>query len=199
MLLFVAGAYIYLRYSVPKYQSKTTLKFDKKQNDLSSALADLDNLGIGLGNADELKSEAAVVNSRPILMQVVKNLNLNVEYFSAGEIKDSQLFTNAPITAKILAYTNEKFVSSQYSISEIKGDQFTLHSEKKKDVTGKFNIHLQLDFGKLILQRNSDIKPNSEYKIIFSNPIEKVNKLEKTIQVNIPDEKAMLMEIILKG
>jgi capsular exopolysaccharide synthesis family protein len=199
MLLFVAGAYIYLRYSVPKYQSKTTLKFDKKQNDLSSALADLDNLGIGLGNADELKSEAAVVNSRPILMQVVKNLNLNVEYFSAGEIKDSQLFTNAPITAKILAYTNEKFVSSQYSISEIKGDQFTLHSEKKKDVTGKFNIPLQLDFGTVILQRNSAIKPNSEYKIIFSNPIEKVKKLEKTIQVNIPDEKAMLMEISLIG
>jgi capsular exopolysaccharide synthesis family protein len=195
----VAGAYIYLRYSVPKYQSKTTLKFDKKQNDLSSALADLDNLGIGLGNADELKSEAAVVNSRPILMQVVKNLNLNVEYFSAGEIKDSQLFTNAPITAKILAYTNEKFVSSQYSISEIKGDQFTLHSEKKKDVTGKFNIPLQLDFGTVILQRNSAIKPNSEYKIIFSNPIEKVKKLEKTIQVNIPDEKAMLMEISLIG
>jgi len=199
MLVFVAGAYIYLRYSVPKYQSKTTLKFDKKQNDLSSALADLDNLGIGLGNADELKSEAAVVNSRPILMQVVKNLNLNVEYFSAGEIKDSQLFSKAPITAKILTYTNEKFVSTQYSISEIKGDQFTLHSEKKKDITGKFNIPLHLEFGTVILQKNADIKPKSEYKIIFSSPIEKVKKLEKAIQVNIPDEKAMLMEISLIG
>ncbi|MGC5743524.1 GumC family protein [Chryseobacterium sp. NFX27] len=199
IIVFVTGAYIYLRYSVPKYQSKTTLKFDKKQNDLSSALADLDNLGIGLGNADELKSEAAVVNSRPILMQVVKNLNLNVEYFNAGEIKDSQLFAKAPITAKILSYTNEKFVSSQYSISEIKGDQFTLHSEKKKDVIGKFNIPLQLDFGTVILQRNAAITANSEYKIIFSSPIEKVKKLEKTIRVNIPDEKAMLMEISLIG
>lgn len=199
IIVFVTGAYMYLRYSVPKYQSKTTLKFDKKQNDLSSALADLDNLGIGLGNADELKSEAAVVNSRPILMQVVKNLNLNVEYFNAGEIKDSQLFAKAPITAKILSYTNEKFVSSQYSISEIKGDQFTLHSEKKKDVIGKFNIPLQLDFGTVILQRNAAITANSEYKIIFSSPIEKVKKLEKTIRVNIPDEKAMLMEISLIG
>jgi uncharacterized protein involved in exopolysaccharide biosynthesis len=45
ILVFVSCAYIYLRYSVPKYQSKTTLKFDKKQNDLSSALSDLDNLG----------------------------------------------------------------------------------------------------------------------------------------------------------
>lgn len=199
ILIFLSGAYIYLRYSVPKYQSKTTLKFDKKQNDLSSALADLDNLGIGLGNSDELKSEAAVVNSRPILMQVVKNLNLNVEYYSAGEIKDSQLFSKIPITAKILTYTKEKFVSAAYSITEIKGDQFTLQNDKKKEFTGKFNVPVQLDFGTVILQQNSAITPKSEYKIIFWNPIEKVKKLEKTIQVNLPDEKAMLMDISLIG
>ncbi len=199
ILIFLSGAYIYLRYSVPKYQSKTILKFDKKQNDLSSALADLDNLGIGLGNSDELKSEAAVVNSRPILMQVVKNLNLNVEYYSAGEIKDSQLFSKIPITAKILTYTKEKFVSAAYSITEIKGDQFILQNDKKKEFTGKFNIPVQLDFGTVILQQNSAITPKSEYKIIFWNPIEKVKKLEKTIQVNLPDEKAMLMDISLIG
>lgn len=201
ILVFVIGAYIYLRYSVPQYQSKTTLKFDKKQNDLSSALADLDNLGIGLGNADELKSEAAVVNSRPILMQVVQNLNLNVEYYNSGEIKDSQLFGNAPITAKIVAYNkdNKKFVSSQYTVTGVKGDEFTLKSEKKGSFTGKFNIPLQLDFGTVVLQRNPNLAFKSEYKIIFWNPIEKVKKLEKTIQVNLPDEKAMLMDISLIG
>ncbi|SDQ04206.1 capsular exopolysaccharide family [Chryseobacterium soldanellicola] len=200
VLLFVTGAYIYLRYSVPQYQSKTTLKFDKKQNDLSSALADLDNLGIGLGNADELKSEAAVVNSRPILMQVVKNLNLNVEYYNSGEIKDSQLFANAPITAKIITYNkNKKFVSSPYTVTSVKGDEFTLKSEKKGSFTGKFNIPLQLDFGTVIVQRNPSLAFKPEYKIIFWNPIEKVKKLEKAIQVNLPDEKAMLMDISLVG
>ncbi|MEI3789529.1 MULTISPECIES: GumC family protein [Chryseobacterium] len=197
MFVFIIGAYIYLRYSVPQYQSKTTLKFDKKTSDLSSALADLDNLGIGLGNADELKSEAAVVNSRPILMQVVKNLNLNVEYFNAGEFKDWQLFAGAPITAKILAYNKKKFVSSQYTITKIKGDEFTLQDGQKGNTTGKFNIPVKLDFGTVVLQRNSALMPKSEYKIIFWNPVEKVKKLEKTIQVSLPDEKAMLMEISL--
>ncbi|AZA55386.1 GumC family protein [Chryseobacterium sp. G0201] len=201
ILVFVTGAYIYLRYSVPQYQSKTTLKFDKKQNDLSSALADLDNLGIGLGNADELKSEAAVVNSRPILMQVVQNLNLNVEYYNSGEIKDSQLFGNAPITAKIVTYNkdNKKFVSSQYTVTGVKGDEFILKSEKKGSFKGKFNIPLQLDFGTVVLQRNPVLAFKSEYKIIFWNPIEKVKRLEKKIQVNLPDEKAMLMDISLIG
>ncbi|SIQ58878.1 capsular exopolysaccharide family [Chryseobacterium sp. RU37D] len=199
ILIFVTSAYIFLRYSVPRYQTKTTLKFDKKQNDLSSALADLDNLGIGLGNADELKSEAAVVNSRPILMQVVKNLNLNVEYFSTGEIKDSQLFIDAPITAKILTYNDKKFKLSTYTITNIKGEQFVLKNEKKEKIIGKFNTPLALDFGTVIIQKRAPFSLKSEYKIVFSNPTEKVKKLEKTVQVNLPDEKAMLMDITLIG
>ncbi|KAA2215702.1 GumC family protein [Chryseobacterium sediminis] len=199
IIICVAVAFIYLRYSIPKYQSKTTLKFDKKQNDLTSALADLDNLGIGLGNSDELKGEAAIVNSRPLLMQVVQNLNLNVEYFSAGDIKDSQLFGRAPITAKVLSYTKEKFVKVEYTLTDLKGDQFILHSAKKKDVKGKFNAPVALDFGTVVFQRNSDFAVKSNYKVAFSSPIEKIKKLEKTIQINIPDEKAMLMEISLVG
>ncbi len=198
VLVCVISAYIYLRYSVPKYQTKTTLKFDKKQNDLTSALSDLDNLGIGLGNSDELKSEAAVVTSRPILMQVVKNLNLNVEYFNTGEIKDSQLFTKVPVSGEIIRF-KEGFVSSEYLIKRLKGDEFTLSSEKHGNFTGRFEVPVNLDFGTVVLHRNRQFDVKPEYKIIFSNPIEKVKKLEKTIQVNLPDEKALLMDISLIG
>ncbi|TZF92406.1 polysaccharide biosynthesis tyrosine autokinase [Chryseobacterium panacisoli] len=200
ILLFVISAYIYLRYSVPQYQSTTVLKFDKKQNNLSSALSDLENLGMGLGNADELKSEGAVVTSRPILMEVVKNLNLSVEYFNTGEIKDSQLFSKIPVVAKVLSYNNnENFKFSEYTMIDLKGDEFTLQNEKKATFKGKFNVPLNLDFGIVMFHRNSAFPFKSKYKIVFWNPIEKVKKLEKKIEVNLPDEKAMLMEINLIG
>lgn len=198
VLVFLVIAFAYLRYSVPKYQTKTTLKFDKKENDLTSALADLSNLGIGLGNSDELKSEAAVVTSRPILMQVVNNLNLNVEYFNTGEIKDSQLFTKVPVTAKIISF-DEKFVSSEYHISSISGEQFTLVNDQNRKVTGNFGTPVKLDFGTVVLFRDKRFDVKVGYKLVFSNPIEKVKKLEKTIQVNLPDEKALLMDISLIG
>lgn len=200
ILVFIIGAYIYLRYSVPQYQSTTVLKFDKKQSNLASALSDLENLGMGLGNADELKSEGAVVTSRPILMEVVKNLNLNVEYFNTGEIKDSQLFNKIPVVAKVLSYNNnENFIFSEYTMIDLKGDQFTLQDKKKQTFKGKFNIPLNLDFGSVVFQRNPIFAFKSKYKIVFWNPIEKVKKLEKKVEVNLPDEKAMLMEINLIG
>lgn len=199
VLMFLIGAYIYLRYAIPQYRSETTLKFDKKQTDLSSALSDLDNLGIGLGNADELKSEVAVVTSRPILMQVVKNLNLNVQYFSVGEIKDSELFSKLPVTGKIIIYDDKKFVSSEYTVVGEDGNQFTLWSEKKGTIRGMFNKPLQLDFGRVILQKNPEIPFRSKYKIVFWNPIEKVKELERKIQVELPDQKALLLDISIVG
>ncbi|MEY8759798.1 GumC family protein [Chryseobacterium tongliaoense] len=199
VFIFLLGAYIYLRYAVPKYQSETTLKFDKKETDISSALADLDNLGIGLNGADELKSEVAVVTSRPILAQVVKNLNLNVEYYSEGEIKDSEIFTNLPVTGKILVYNdNKKFKSSEFTVKEVGNNQFTLTNEKKKN-NGTFDKPLQLDFGTVILHKNGEIPKNSKYKVVFLNPLEKVKRLEKQIQVDLPDQKALLMEISIIG
>ncbi|MBT2622951.1 MULTISPECIES: GumC family protein [Chryseobacterium] len=200
ILIFLIGGFMYLRYAVPQYQSITTLKFDKKQTDITGALADLDNLGLGLGNADELKSEAAVVNSRPILMKVVKNLNLNVQYFSKGEIKDSELFTNVPIIAKVISSDYDKnFISSEYLVTKIDGIQFTLWEEKKGEVKGVFNKPLKLDFGTVILQKNAQLPSNTKYKIVFWNPLERLKKLEKNITVDLPDEKALLMDISIIG
>lgn len=200
VLLFVIIAFIYLRYAVPQYESTTTLKFDKKQSDLTGALIDLDNLGLGLGNADELKSEVAVVNSRPILMKVVENLNLNIQYYNSGEIRDSELFIKVPIVAKIISYKNtKKFVSSQYVVKEVNGNEFVLEDKENKKVKGTFDKNLALDFGTVVLQKVPGLTFKDKYKIVFWNPIEKVKSLEKKIQVDLPDQKAMLMDIKIVG
>ncbi|MDH5034494.1 MULTISPECIES: GumC family protein [Chryseobacterium] len=200
VLLFVTIAFIYLRYAVPQYESTTTLKFDKKQSDLTGALIDLDNLGLGLGNADELKSEVAVVNSRPILMKVVENLNLNIQYYNSGEIRDSELFIKVPIVAKIISYKNtKKFVSSQYMVKEVNGNEFVLEDKENKKVKGTFDKNLALDFGTVVLQKVPGLTFKDKYKIVFWNPIEKVKSLEKKIQVDLPDQKAMLMDIKIVG
>lgn len=202
VLCFMIAAYLYIRYTVPQYQSITTLKFDKKQSDITSALSDLDNLGIGLGNADELKSEVAVISSRPILTEVVKNLNLNVQYFSGGEIKDSELFINLPVTAKIIAYNQKaakKFVSSEYLIKKSDNATFILWNEKHGTIKGSYNVPVKLDFGTVIFSKNNAIPFKSKYIIVFWNEIERVKKLEQKINVDLPDPKAMLINISLVG
>lgn len=200
--IFILSALIYLRYSVSQYESTTTLKFDKKQSDISSALADLDNLGIGLGNTDELKSEVAVIRSRPILLEVVKNLDLNVQYFKSGDIKDSEIFTNLPLIAKVISYRNDvsrKFVSSEYTLKKNNDTGFVLSNQNNETISGKFNVPLKLDFGTVVFTKNKGIPFKSNYNIVFWNQIERVKKLEKNLKVELPDAKAMLIDISLIG
>lgn len=100
-----------------------------------------------------------------------------MEYFNTGEIKDSQLFTELPISGKILNF-NKEFVSSEYYIRKINGDEFTLVSETHGKFAGKFDVPLKLDFGTVILNRNRQLAVKPDYKIIFWNPIEKVKSLK---------------------
>ncbi len=201
MLLFGLAAYLNIRYAIPQYKSETTLKFDKKKSPgLSSALADLDNLGMGLGNADELKGEAAVLTSRPVLLQVVKNLNLNVQYYKIGEIKDSELFSQVPITGEIISLNDEKkFNHATYVIVEANADGFILLDGKKAKIKGTFNKPLILNFGTVMLKRKSGLTFSSEYTIVFSNPLNKVKSLENNIKVDLPDQKALLMTVSMVG
>lgn len=203
VLISLVLAYLYLRYTPLQYQSKTTLKFDKKDNRgaLASALSDLENLGMGLGNADELKGEAAVITSRPLLMQVVDNLNLSVRYFNVGKVKETEAYEDFPVSAKILSLKNDKaFRSITYEIQLKNGNRFVLSNEKSKDIGGTFGVPVKTRFGTIQIDRNPGVRLISEeIKIMFSSPISEVKRLERQVNVSIPDNKAMLIDVSLVG
>ncbi|MGL6038022.1 MAG: Wzz/FepE/Etk N-terminal domain-containing protein, partial [Soonwooa sp.] len=105
-LLFYIAAKIYIRYSQPQYFSKTTLKFEPSSGRATTqALNDLKNLGVGFSN-DELDAETVVLVSKPILGQVVKNLNLDVKYYSVGKIKEVEYYNELPVRAHVVALSN---------------------------------------------------------------------------------------------
>lgn len=192
-------AFLYLRYTPLRYQSKTTLKFEKKDNgNLTSALADLDNLGMGLGNVDELRGESAIITSRPLLSQVVNNLNLTVRYFNIGKVKETEIYNQIPVRAKILSLKNAKaFRGIDYEV-EFNNNRFVLSTDKYKDIEGVFGIPVKTSFGTIQIDRNLHVPFTSdEMKIAFTSPIAEVKRLEKQVNVAIPDNKAMLLDVSL--
>jgi uncharacterized protein involved in exopolysaccharide biosynthesis len=80
LVIFYLGAYFYLKYTQPKFLSKTTLLFQESKSG-KGALGDLKSLGMGISGDNELQGEAAIIVSKPILNKVVKNLNLGVSFY----------------------------------------------------------------------------------------------------------------------
>ena len=85
LVIFYLAAFLYLRYTQPQFLSKTTLLFQETKSD-KGALSDLKNLGMGITDDDELKGEAAIIISKPIITKVVEKLDLDVSFFAKGKI-----------------------------------------------------------------------------------------------------------------
>ncbi|WP_313028774.1 polysaccharide biosynthesis tyrosine autokinase [Soonwooa sp.] len=194
-LLFYTAAKIYLRYTPPQYFSKTTLKFEQTSpRAAQQALNDLKNLGVGVSN-EELDAETVVMVSKPILGQVVKNLNLDVKYYSVGAIKEVEYYNELPIKARIVELKNpEQFGGVSYLIESKNTSSFTLSDVEGKNLK-KYNFGqvVDLGFGKVVFERKFPSIEVKNTKVVFTNPKNVISGLEGALNVSI--YKSLLMDI----
>ncbi|SKB95927.1 capsular exopolysaccharide family [Soonwooa buanensis] len=194
-LLFYMAAKIYIRYSQPQYFSKTTLKFEQASGRAATqALNDLKNLGVGVSN-DELDAETVVMVSKPILGQVVKNLNLDVKYYSVGKIKEVEYYNELPIRAHVVELSNpDKFVGASFILDSKSGNSFSLSAADGSNLKKyQFGTLVDLGFGKVIFEKTPVHQSIQNLKIVFANPKNIVAGLEGALTVSI--YKSLLMDI----
>lgn len=198
VLLFYIAARIYLRYTQPQYLSKTVLKLNEVKNK-NTALGDLKNLGMGVSGSGDLADETAVIASKPILSQVVRNLNLDVAFFSQGKVKEVEQFNESPLYGKIID-RNGNFSTSSYIITPVGKNSYKLsEGPLSESRTFRLGVPAKLPFGTVIL----DVKPGAEFtkemKVVFKNPKNAVAELESSVNVAVPENRTMLVDITMTG
>ncbi len=99
IIICLAIAFIYLRYTPSIYSAKSKILIKDSENP-SAETAVLSEMGI-LSNSNEtsIQNELAILKSRRIMLQVVENLNLNVNYFVEGQVVDVEIYNDSPIVA----------------------------------------------------------------------------------------------------
>ena len=89
VILSMAIAYTFLRYSTYQYQAFATIKIkDEKQTQKLPSVADISKGGLFSDGNNKIKDEIAVMTSRTIIANIVKNLSLNIRYYEQGKIKE---------------------------------------------------------------------------------------------------------------
>lgn len=103
LIICVAAAAIYLRYTTPKYQAYAKfLIMDNDNNGRSgrNSIMSAQNLGT-LTNTMGIDNEIEILKSRSIAQQVVRELKLYVSYKKEGKVKDSPMYKTQPINVDI--------------------------------------------------------------------------------------------------
>lgn len=197
MALFYGAAQIYLRYTEPQYFTKTSLKLQETKGNSNAALSDLKTLGVGISGDNELQGEKTVIVSKPILGAVAKNLGLQVSFYSVGAIKEIELYGDAPLKGTILSLDHpDRFSSATYVLTPVGNNSFKLENQSR---VFRFNSPAKLPFGTVQLDAKPGMKIAAPLKVVFRSLNTAVSRLEGSINVTLPPDQGLLMEVSMVG
>ena len=195
LALFYTTARIYLRYTQPQYSSKTSLKLRESKGN-SSTLSDLKNLGMGVSGDNELQGETTIIVSKPILAAVAKNLNLEVSFFSVGTIKEVELYQDSPLSAKIISIDQpELFSSATYTINPVGKNSYKIEGSNTEY---HFGSRAKFPFGVVVINAEGGAL-TYPIKVVFRSVNAAVASMEGSINVTLPENKGLLMEVFMVG
>ncbi|QRR03244.1 GumC family protein [Dyadobacter sandarakinus] len=189
-------ALLYLRYATPRYiiTSSILIRDDSRGSEFAES-AFMEELG-GLPLQSNVDNEIEVLKSRTLMQSVVNDLQLNVRYEVAGDIKTAELHEKSPYRLTLLD-SGDQYKATSYQITELHGRRFRLLSPVRQ-VTGRFGDTIRLGSGRAVLRKTS-FKPGEQcmYSITLSPHHTIVNQYASRLKVTASNKLASIVTLSL--
>lgn len=198
IILALAAAWLYLRYTTPQYLSRASLYVQSstggKKGDFTG-LSDIQSMALPSGfGSNEVDNEVSIIQRKPLMLKVVKKLNLDVKLVKEGKIRETDWYVNAPVRGTVLHLKDPRdFGSCVYTLTPLRGNSFQLQSETGK-ITGVYGTPVQDKFGSFVLHK-TEFPLTTPVKLVVSNPQLIADGLEASLNVQIPEKKSSIMEL----
>ncbi|QJD80119.1 polysaccharide biosynthesis tyrosine autokinase [Spirosoma rhododendri] len=200
IVVSLAGAYFYLRYTPPVYQVSSVLLIQKESKDPTDA----EIIATQKGPASEkiIENEIEVIKSRNLIRRVVDELNLSVAYFQPGAVrKQEEVYTKSPIAVVIQdslapeAYTTPLQIQvlnrNQFELQEGEGSPAARYSfdQPVKRSFGTFRVRLTNPTGSL------DTRPVA---VTFSDPEEVAQSIQTSLKAELVNQKGTTLKLSME-
>ena len=104
LIIFICGAFLYLRYTEPTYKvsARLLIKGDESQarRNATQLLSNMADLGF-MSNSSGIDNEVEVLQSRVLMRDVVKSLKLYAEYRRKGRVRNALIYGKQPVIAEL--------------------------------------------------------------------------------------------------
>ena len=195
----VAG-YFYLRYTTPQYIAKTQiiLKDESSKNSESIIFKDL---GI-MSNAGtkSIENNLGILRSRRLMNEVVRSLNLHIQYFIEGKVNDIEVYDNVPFSMHVIGF--EEHILKRNGGGRLEVWKTSNNIYKIKDLKsgkikqGEPGSTIDIGFAKIIISSNEN---NENYKGKTIVQFSEINKIAANYRNKITftqtDENSLLIGI----
>ena len=120
VVMSLSGAYLYLRYTKPIYESDSTLKLDiQKRADEVLGLKRDENAG------NNLVGEIEIIRSQVLYEKVLEKIDIDVTYQQSGNFLSSELYTITPFKV-VYEVKNKAFYNTPIALEFIDKNQYIM-------------------------------------------------------------------------
>ncbi|MEN9964044.1 MAG: hypothetical protein RL582_1139, partial [Bacteroidota bacterium] len=206
VILLVSSAFVFIRYTTPMYEANATLiiKDEKKGVEASKSMDALN----AISTKKIIENEIEVLQSRSIMENVVKNLNLYAPIFQEGKIRNISAYTLSPVT---ITASHPDSIEPVEKV-ELMFDEKTKGIYLDGEFTGIIDEWIPTPFGKLKFTLNAYYKKTQSTKPFYFSLVDpkeiaknmlkglqasSANKLSSIISLNYKDEVPKRAEDVL--
>jgi capsular exopolysaccharide synthesis family protein len=194
-LIMVIIAFLYLRYAIPTYDVKGSILI---KNEESAGLSTdmLSQQLMGFSPSSDVIDESKILQSRSIMQQVVRDLELNITVLKSGRVKDTDLYSNSPIIVDTFALAG---VQSLELKIEIKNSKEYILTKDEIEYQGKFGIVQKNEFGDFLLRFNSTESINNDgYILRITSVFNATMGYQRKLKVNQDDLSSNILTLSME-
>jgi len=148
LIIFIGGAFFYLKYAKPIYPINATIAFKDSKN--QDQRQDKDNIN----QLDQIstpvifENEIELIKSKKIMLQVVNSMNLWIGYAKKEGMVSTDLYKNSPVKFSFIKMPDkidDKGIKLDITIDN--AQDFTVEDKNGKQTRFKYGQYIQSDFG----------------------------------------------------
>ncbi len=199
MVLANIGAYLYLRYTKPVYQSNSIIKLDIK--------SEASILGLGMGgsqNLNNLSGEIELLRSNLFFNKVVNAMDIDVSYHAYGRVLDQERYKNSPFRIEHKIY-NERFYDYPIDIEILNSEQFVMSYQDNGTLFSRayrFGDKIQTQNYDFIVYLtdfyNSELN-NTKYYFTINSTLSLISYLQQNMEAEPVNFNANTIRVSFKG
>ncbi len=194
IFIFLAAGYLYLRYTQPTYSSsaKIYIKDNRSGGMVSEEMIFQD---LGLMNTDKnVLNEIAILKSRDLMTAVVKDLDLQYEWYKSGTIKTTEDYS------KVIGQVDTATLKGTFYFTSLSTTQFKLsQSEEEPGPTYSFNQRIPIDQGFLVLTNRSQFEaPGEVFTLNVRAPEAAASSYSSALNVKRESDWATLLNLSIE-
>lgn len=206
VVICVGLGILFILRSPVTYTENAQVVIKNDEEGSSSVAGSFSDLGIFSRNSNVL-NEIATMSSPDVMADVVKMLDLTVNYSKPGLFHDIALYASSlPVTVSFPNSDDEESMkfkieiakNGNYTISKLKRKGFSGKWEKsKKTYSGKLGSPLKTEFGTIDVIPTENYRQNENYEIIVDKaPLSStINRYTNALKATLDDEDSTVIDL----